>query len=81
MVHEELDNRGVNLDSLPCPSCMNAVESCALSLVSCDIVMRAWSKVFNWRKMGALMAFPLLILFQPMGTLTFFVGAEPPYRS
>ncbi|GJX90186.1 RNA-directed DNA polymerase, eukaryota, reverse transcriptase zinc-binding domain protein [Tanacetum coccineum] len=38
-VREELDKRGIDLDSVLCPCCTNAVESCAHSLVTCDLAM------------------------------------------
>ncbi|GJR76960.1 putative RNA-directed DNA polymerase [Tanacetum coccineum] len=39
-VREELDKRGIDLDSLLCPCCDTLVESCNHSLVLCDL---AWS--------------------------------------
>ncbi|GKB90683.1 reverse transcriptase domain, reverse transcriptase zinc-binding domain protein [Tanacetum coccineum] len=38
-VREELDKRGIDLDSVLYPSCNNAVESCAHSLVTCDLAI------------------------------------------
>ncbi|GJV42718.1 hypothetical protein Tco_1421158 [Tanacetum coccineum] len=37
-------NKGIDLDSVLCPSCNNSVESCAHSLVACDLAMSAWEK-------------------------------------
>ncbi|GJZ87639.1 RNA-directed DNA polymerase, eukaryota, reverse transcriptase zinc-binding domain protein, partial [Tanacetum coccineum] len=55
-VREELDKRGIDLDSVLSPICTNAVESCAHSLVTCDLAMSVWDKIFRW---GALTLFLL----------------------
>ncbi|GJV18277.1 RNA-directed DNA polymerase, eukaryota, reverse transcriptase zinc-binding domain protein [Tanacetum coccineum] len=47
-VREELDKRGIDLDSVLCPSCNNVVESCAHCLVTCDIARSVWDKNFSW---------------------------------
>nr|GEW09584.1 RNA-directed DNA polymerase, eukaryota, reverse transcriptase zinc-binding domain protein [Tanacetum cinerariifolium] len=51
-VREELDKRGIDLDSVLCPSCTNAVKSCAHCLVTCDLAMSVWNKIFSWWRMG-----------------------------
>ncbi|GKC04705.1 reverse transcriptase domain, reverse transcriptase zinc-binding domain protein [Tanacetum coccineum] len=38
-VRLELDKRGVDLDSVLCPSCDNIVETCAHCLITCDLAM------------------------------------------
>ncbi|GJV00544.1 reverse transcriptase domain, reverse transcriptase zinc-binding domain protein [Tanacetum coccineum] len=38
-VRVELDKRGVDLDSVLCPSCDNIVETCAHCLITCDLAM------------------------------------------
>ncbi|GJW03796.1 reverse transcriptase domain, reverse transcriptase zinc-binding domain protein [Tanacetum coccineum] len=43
-VHVELDRRGIDLDSVLCPCCNSVVESCAHSLVTCDLAMSVWEK-------------------------------------
>ncbi|GKE37908.1 RNA-directed DNA polymerase, eukaryota, reverse transcriptase zinc-binding domain protein, partial [Tanacetum coccineum] len=43
-VREELDKRRIDLDSVLCLSCTNAIESCAHCLVTCDLAMRVWDK-------------------------------------
>ncbi|GKA84297.1 putative RNA-directed DNA polymerase, eukaryota, reverse transcriptase zinc-binding domain protein [Tanacetum coccineum] len=53
LVRKELDKRGIDLDSVLCPCCTNAVESCAHSLVMCDLAMSVWNKVFSWWKLGS----------------------------
>nr|GEX17886.1 transposon TX1 uncharacterized [Tanacetum cinerariifolium] len=49
-VREELDKRGVDLDSPLCPSCDSVVESCSYCLVTCDLAMNVWNKIFRWWK-------------------------------
>ncbi|GJW29123.1 RNA-directed DNA polymerase, eukaryota [Tanacetum coccineum] len=46
-VRVELDRRGIDLDSVLCPSCNNIVETCAHCLVTCDLAMSVWEKVFE----------------------------------
>ncbi|GJU09232.1 reverse transcriptase domain, reverse transcriptase zinc-binding domain protein [Tanacetum coccineum] len=38
-VRVELDRRGIDLDSVLCPSCNDIVETCAHCLVTCDLAM------------------------------------------
>ncbi|GJV82953.1 RNA-directed DNA polymerase, eukaryota, reverse transcriptase zinc-binding domain protein [Tanacetum coccineum] len=45
-VREELDKRGIDLDSVLCPCCNNVVESCSHCLITCDLAMSVWDKVF-----------------------------------
>lgn len=68
-VREELDKRGIDLDSMLCPSCNNEVESCAHCLVTCDLARSVWDKIFSWWKMGELMLFPLMNFSHFMETL------------
>ncbi|GJR34791.1 RNA-directed DNA polymerase, eukaryota, reverse transcriptase zinc-binding domain protein [Tanacetum coccineum] len=49
-VREELDKRGIDLDSILCPSCGDIVESCSHCLVMCNFAMSVWEKIFNWWK-------------------------------
>ncbi|GJY28608.1 MAK10-like protein [Tanacetum coccineum] len=58
-VRVELYRRGINLDSVLCPSCTNIMESCAHSLVTCDLAMSVWEKVFSWWKVGIDNAFSI----------------------
>ncbi|GKD86396.1 reverse transcriptase domain, reverse transcriptase zinc-binding domain protein, partial [Tanacetum coccineum] len=51
-VRVELDRRGVDLDSILCPSCNNIVETCAHSLITCDLARSVWDKTFIWWKRG-----------------------------
>ncbi|GKD52396.1 reverse transcriptase domain, reverse transcriptase zinc-binding domain protein, partial [Tanacetum coccineum] len=39
LVRVELDRRGIDLDSVLCPSCNNILEACADSLITCDLAM------------------------------------------
>ncbi|GJX37033.1 reverse transcriptase domain, reverse transcriptase zinc-binding domain protein [Tanacetum coccineum] len=66
-VRVELDRRGIELDSLLCPSCNNSVESCAHSLVTCDLAMSVWEKIFNWWKIGIVNAFSIDEFFSSYG--------------
>ena len=68
-VREELDRRGVDLDSMLCPSCNNAVESCAHCLVTCDLAMSVWNKVFCWWERGCVNAFSVDEFFSSNGNV------------
>ena len=68
-VREELDKRGVDLDSVLCPCCDSAVESCAHSLVLCDLAMSVWEKIFCWWKVGNVNAFSIDELFSSNGNV------------
>ncbi|GKF38517.1 RNA-directed DNA polymerase, eukaryota, reverse transcriptase zinc-binding domain protein [Tanacetum coccineum] len=70
-VRVELDRRGIDLDSVLCPSCNNIVETCAHCLITCDLAMSVWEKVFNWWKMGSVNAFFIDEFFHLMEVLMF----------
>ena len=69
-VRVELDRRGIDLDSVLCPSCNNVAESCAHNLDTCDLAMSVWDKIYNWWKMGALTLSLLMNFFHHMKMLT-----------
>nr|GFC98229.1 reverse transcriptase domain, reverse transcriptase zinc-binding domain protein [Tanacetum cinerariifolium] len=46
-VRVELDSRGIDLDSVICPSCNDSIETCAQSLITCDLSMSVWNKIYN----------------------------------
>ncbi|GJZ47895.1 putative RNA-directed DNA polymerase, eukaryota, reverse transcriptase zinc-binding domain protein [Tanacetum coccineum] len=66
-VHEELDKRGIDLDSILCPSCGDIVESCSHCLVMCNFAMSVWEKIFNWWKIGNVNAFSIKEFFYSNG--------------
>ncbi|GJR59423.1 RNA-directed DNA polymerase, eukaryota, reverse transcriptase zinc-binding domain protein [Tanacetum coccineum] len=68
-VRVDLDRRGINLDSVLCPCCNNFVETCAHCLVTCDLAMSVWEKIFNWWKVGSVNAFSLDELFSSNGVV------------
>ncbi|GJR02955.1 RNA-directed DNA polymerase, eukaryota, reverse transcriptase zinc-binding domain protein [Tanacetum coccineum] len=68
-VRVELDRRGIDLDLVLCPSCNNMVESCAHSLVTCDLAMSVWEKVFSWWKVGIVNAFSIDEFFSSLGNV------------
>ena len=68
-VREELDRRGIDLDSLLCPCCNNAVESCNHSFVFCNFAMSIWEKVFNWWRVGNVNVFSIGELFSSCGNV------------
>ncbi|GJT44971.1 RNA-directed DNA polymerase, eukaryota, reverse transcriptase zinc-binding domain protein [Tanacetum coccineum] len=45
-VREELDKRGIDLDSVLFPCCNSVVESCAHSLVLYDLARGVWEKIY-----------------------------------
>ncbi|GJV67326.1 reverse transcriptase domain, reverse transcriptase zinc-binding domain protein [Tanacetum coccineum] len=69
MVRVELDRRGVELDSILCPSCNNFVETCAHSLITCDLAMSVWEKIFSWWKLGNINAFTIDEFFSSNGNV------------
>ncbi|GJV56566.1 RNA-directed DNA polymerase, eukaryota, reverse transcriptase zinc-binding domain protein [Tanacetum coccineum] len=68
-VREELDKRGIDLDSLLCPCCDNVVESCNHSLVLCDLAMKVWERIFRWWKVGNVNLFSICELFALNGNV------------
>ncbi|GKB75813.1 reverse transcriptase domain, reverse transcriptase zinc-binding domain protein [Tanacetum coccineum] len=66
-VRVELDKRDMDLDSVLCPCCNEIVESCAHSLVTCDLAMSVWIKVFNWWKVGGVNSFTIEEVFSHGG--------------
>ncbi|GJZ16190.1 reverse transcriptase domain, reverse transcriptase zinc-binding domain protein [Tanacetum coccineum] len=62
-VREELDKRGIDLDSLLCPSCNSVVESCAHCLVLCNFAMSIWEKIHSWWKIRNVNAFSIEEMF------------------
>ena len=68
-VREELDKRGIDLDSVLCPCCDSAVETCAHSLVLCNLAMSVWEKIFRWWKVGNVNALSIDELFSSNGNV------------
>ncbi|GJS97287.1 retrovirus-related pol polyprotein from transposon TNT 1-94 [Tanacetum coccineum] len=66
-VREELDKRGIDLDTLLCPSCGDVVESCSHCLVMCNFAMSVWEKIFSWWNIGNVNAFSIEELFSFSG--------------
>ncbi|GKF00533.1 reverse transcriptase domain, reverse transcriptase zinc-binding domain protein, partial [Tanacetum coccineum] len=58
-VCEELDKRGIDLESLLCPSCGDVVKSCSHCLVMCNFARSVWEKIFGWWKIGNVNAFSI----------------------
>nr|GEV05064.1 hypothetical protein [Tanacetum cinerariifolium] len=56
-VREELDKRGIDLDSLLCPCCDTVVESCNHSLVLCKLALSLWERIYRWWKIRNINAF------------------------
>ncbi|GJR70222.1 reverse transcriptase domain, reverse transcriptase zinc-binding domain protein [Tanacetum coccineum] len=75
-VRMELDRRGIDLDWVFCPSCNNSVESCAHSLVTCDLAMSVWEKIFSWWKLGIVNAFTIDEFFSSYGNVNIPVGVS-----
>ncbi|GJX49792.1 RNA-directed DNA polymerase, eukaryota, reverse transcriptase zinc-binding domain protein [Tanacetum coccineum] len=68
-VRVELDRRGIDLDSVLCACCNDSVESCTHCLVTCDLAMSVWIKIFNWWKMGTISVFTIDELFSRNGDI------------
>ncbi|GJS98273.1 RNA-directed DNA polymerase, eukaryota, reverse transcriptase zinc-binding domain protein [Tanacetum coccineum] len=67
LVRVELDRIDIDLDSILCPCCDIVVEMCGHSLVTCDLAMSVWEKVFNWWKVGSVNAFSIDEVFASSG--------------
>ncbi|GJU27537.1 retrovirus-related pol polyprotein from transposon TNT 1-94 [Tanacetum coccineum] len=68
-VREELEKRGIDLDSVLCLCSDSAVETCARSLVLCNLAMSVWEKIFRWWKVGDVNAFFIDELFSSNGNV------------
>ncbi|GJW72441.1 RNA-directed DNA polymerase, eukaryota, reverse transcriptase zinc-binding domain protein [Tanacetum coccineum] len=68
-VHEKLDKRGIDLDSLLCPTCDDMLQSCSHCLVMCNFAGSVWEKVFSWWKVGVGNAFSIEELFSFNGNV------------
>ncbi|XP_071699026.1 uncharacterized protein [Rutidosis leptorrhynchoides] len=44
----ELDKRGVDLNSVRCPTCDNDIENINHFILSCDKTRDVWAKIFDW---------------------------------
>ncbi|GKB87707.1 hypothetical protein Tco_0959979, partial [Tanacetum coccineum] len=64
-----LDRRGIDLDSVLYPSSNNSMESCAHSLVTCDLAISVWEKIFSWWKLGTVNAFTIDEFFSSYGNV------------
>ncbi|GJX67817.1 reverse transcriptase domain, reverse transcriptase zinc-binding domain protein [Tanacetum coccineum] len=69
-VREELNKRGIELDSVLCQSYNNVVESCTHCLVTCELAMSMWDKIFSWWKLGRVNAFSLDEFFSSNGNVS-----------
>nr|GEY41116.1 reverse transcriptase domain, reverse transcriptase zinc-binding domain protein [Tanacetum cinerariifolium] len=65
----ELDKKGIDLDSVLCCCCNNIMETCAHCLVTYDLAMSVWEKVFNWWKVGTVNSFSIDELFSSNGVV------------
>ncbi|PWA80255.1 reverse transcriptase domain, Reverse transcriptase zinc-binding domain protein [Artemisia annua] len=63
-VRVELNNRGIDLDSVLCPCCGDNVETYDHILVNCNVAMSVWEKIFNWWRKGAVNAFSVSDMLQ-----------------
>ncbi|GJW93869.1 hypothetical protein Tco_0173541 [Tanacetum coccineum] len=68
-VKVELDRRGIDLNSILYPSYNNIGETCAHSLITCDIATSAWDKTFSWWKVGTVNAFSIDEFFSSNGNV------------
>ncbi|GJT36173.1 reverse transcriptase domain, reverse transcriptase zinc-binding domain protein [Tanacetum coccineum] len=62
-VREELDKRGIDLDTVLCPCCDSGVKSCECSLVLCNMAMGVWEKIHSWWNLGGVIAFFIRVFF------------------
>ncbi|GJV86471.1 reverse transcriptase domain, reverse transcriptase zinc-binding domain protein [Tanacetum coccineum] len=62
-VQDQLDRRGIDLDTTLCPCFNSIVESCIHSLVLCNFAMSMWEKIFNWGKLRNVNTFSIGEIF------------------
>nr|GEY34154.1 reverse transcriptase domain, reverse transcriptase zinc-binding domain protein [Tanacetum cinerariifolium] len=80
-VRVELDRRGIDVDSVLCPSCSNIMETCTHCLITCDLAMGVWEKIFNWWKVGVVNAFSLDEFFSSNGNVNVSIYFSPVWQS
>ncbi|GJZ37561.1 RNA-directed DNA polymerase, eukaryota [Tanacetum coccineum] len=68
-VRVELDRRGIDLDLVLCASCNDSVETRAHCLVTCDLAMSVWTRLFNWWKVRIVSAFTIEEVFSHIGNV------------
>ncbi|GJU56583.1 RNA-directed DNA polymerase, eukaryota, reverse transcriptase zinc-binding domain protein [Tanacetum coccineum] len=68
-VRDVLERRGIDLDSVLCPSCNIRVETCAYCLTTCDLAMSFWDKIFNWWNVGDVNVFSINEFFSSNGSV------------
>nr|GEV60422.1 reverse transcriptase domain, reverse transcriptase zinc-binding domain protein [Tanacetum cinerariifolium] len=68
-VRVEQDRRGVDLDSVLCPCCNNIVEMYVHSLITCDLAMSVWDKIYKWWKVRIVNAFSIDEFFSSNGNV------------
>ncbi|GKB54349.1 reverse transcriptase domain, reverse transcriptase zinc-binding domain protein, partial [Tanacetum coccineum] len=68
-VRDELDRKGIDLDSVLCPSCNNGVETCAHCLTTCGLAMSVWDSIFKWWKVGDVNVYSIDEFFSPKGNV------------
>ncbi|XP_071729123.1 uncharacterized protein [Rutidosis leptorrhynchoides] len=51
-VRVELDKRGIDMDSVRCPTCNDDIESTDHAMIFCKHALNAWDRVFKWWGLG-----------------------------
>ncbi|XP_071694307.1 uncharacterized protein [Rutidosis leptorrhynchoides] len=52
-VRVELDNRGIDLNSIRCPLCDDSLESVDHALIFCKHARDVWERIFKWWNIGS----------------------------
>ncbi|GKB75879.1 RNA-directed DNA polymerase, eukaryota, reverse transcriptase zinc-binding domain protein [Tanacetum coccineum] len=76
MVRLELKRRGIDLDLVLCVCCNDSVETCTHCIVTCDLAMSVWTKLFNWWKVGNVNAFTIEELFSRNGNVDVYTSID-----
>ncbi|XP_071707979.1 uncharacterized protein [Rutidosis leptorrhynchoides] len=63
-VRVELDNRGIDLDSVRCPLCDEDLETIDHAFIFCNQVMDIWNRVFSWWGFGNISSFSINEILQ-----------------
>ncbi|GJV40502.1 RNA-directed DNA polymerase, eukaryota, reverse transcriptase zinc-binding domain protein [Tanacetum coccineum] len=67
LVRNELDKRGIDLDTLLCPCCDDNVETFNHSLLLCNTAWSVWVKKFQWWDGGNVDVFTIGEIFKHNG--------------
>ncbi|GJS28095.1 putative RNA-directed DNA polymerase, eukaryota, reverse transcriptase zinc-binding domain protein [Tanacetum coccineum] len=66
-VRNELDKKGIDLDSILCPCCENVLESVDHCLVTCEKALYIWERMYAWWGIAVVDVFTIKDILQHSG--------------